>query len=182
MYEIGSYSTVIPTENDSGHILGSPDMHLLCSLALALQICPHQPPHQGQVNFLLNLLLRRCGRGATAEIPGEFGILSNSEEVCLPHDPGKVVEPSEASWHSSSWGQVLHLQIEEFFPARNSMPAIIFACLQARRAELPFCIHVLPDFYELVVHHGDQDIDMQDANDPLVHCPETQSHRMSKLL
>ena len=112
MYEIGSYSTVIPTENDSGHILGSPDMHLLCSLALALQICPHQPPHQGQVNLLLNLLLRRCGRGATAEIPGEFGILSNSEEVCLPHDPGKVVEPSEGGWHRSSGSQVLHLKIQ----------------------------------------------------------------------
>ena len=74
MYEI------IPTENNSGHILGSPDMHLLCSLALALQVCPHQPPHQGQVILLSNLLLRSCGRGATAEIPGEIGILSNYDE------------------------------------------------------------------------------------------------------
>ena len=77
-FEIRSYSAIIPTENnlgpEVGHILGSPDVHLLCSLALALQICPHQPPHQGQVNLLLNLLLRRCGRGATAEIPGEIGI------------------------------------------------------------------------------------------------------------
>ena len=117
-FEIRSYSAIIPTENnlgpEVGHILGSPDVHLLCSLALALQICPHQPPHQGQVNLLLNLLPRRCGRGATAEIPGEIGILSNyDEQVCLPHDPGKVVEPSEGWWHRSSGSQVLHLKIHK---------------------------------------------------------------------
>ena len=50
--------------------------------------------------------------------------------------------------------------------------------LKVRLAELPFPIDVLPDILVCGVHHGDQYVDKQDADDPLVHCPEAKAHGM----